>query len=915
MLKLYNDRLTGLWGVRVSRKRRKEKVSDEELLDALGGLEEALKEEVRGADVDDVLARADGALADYDYERAFVLFKGAVWLSSGDSDAVCRLATFLVDDFAYFDEAVRLLSSPACGFAGEGDRLLARAYFLSGRREEALDVYRRVNKSGGDLLSWKRQGALLKDMGRWPDAVAALDRALSFDGADAEARVLKAECEKKAEGELSDTLDRLEAALEVADGRESAARLLDEISGQPWYPQRYYQLKSRLEQAQLGEQAAGFAAKGRAAEEEGQLDHALAAYRRAGELDPENVDLSSKIADLSKLVEQGEVERWVKMGNSAYADNNCERAILYYMRALDRDPGAAGAEGEASVLFEMAGQLLADLGKMPSTSQVQALESLYAAHRELSGDNLEGARMQAARAGSLVDQLPHGERIRDELERRRREVRLGKAEKWMTRAQEAEQAGESQEAARLYERVANVEGYAQAAEAAARAEVLKEGLFRQQETASTQRRLESLIGQEAYFDARRELEKRVEAGASVEGADELRRTISEGIETRYPLEVTRLEDTAPLERSDWDSADEEIGEFLPENTFAVSSGPTSHNLFLLAEDRLLVLDTGELRPRCVATVPPEARLERGKGFVLHALAPGDRDALVFINSDKRRLLYLAHQRSRLELLNVVDLDRIVMETRQKVTRWFSLCGPDEQLLVCQSAPGAQSKASMYAVSLTDGRLLYDEDFGYAMSYVRPLAGTSNQFVVHRYPQPSQMRRPGYFTFAFLDNRLRFVKRFTIKPDEMDGTLVESTRFVRVSPHDGNMYFLFRYFDMYTGQLVSRPLAFVAMDKKGKLLYAASDSSTLVREKGDLEPVGELLRHGDKDILALLTRKKDVHFVTLVDTTTFKVLETIEVDPNQSVVAIEAGATAGRFVLVTLDRKKGIVRMTNVALPE
>ena len=898
----------------MSRKRRKEKVSEEELLDALGGLEEPVRDEVRGTDVDEVFQRADRALEEYDYERALALFKGAVWLSSGDSEAVCRLATFLVDDYACFDEAVTLLSSPVCSFAGEGDRLLARAYFLSGRRDEALDVYRRVNLTGGDLLSWKRQGMLLKDMGRWPDAVAALGRALSFDGADSEARVLKAECEKKAEEELTPTLDRLEAALAGAEERGSAAELLEELSGCPWYPQRYYQLKNRLEQAERGDQAAGLIASGRQAEEEGQLDRALAAYRKAGALAPGNLELKEKLEQLTSLVEQGEVERWVQMGNTAFADSNSERAILYYMRALDRNPEAGGAVDEASVLFEMAGQLLADLGKMPSTSQVQALESLHAAHRELSGNNLEGARMQAARAGVLMDQLPHGERIRDELERCRQEVRIEKAEKWMARAQDLEESGKVEEAVRLYERVANVESYSSAAEAAARAEVLKDGLFKQQEVASTQRRLENLIGQEAFFEARRELDKRVDAGAPLADADELRRAIAEGIKTRYPLEVARLEDTAPLERADWDSSGEDVGEFLPDSTFAVSSGPAGRNLFLLADDRLLVLDTGELRPRCLATVPSEARLERGKGFVLHALAPGDRDALVFINSEEKRLLYFAHQRSRLELLNVIDLDRIVMETRQKVTRWFSVCGPDEQLLVCQSAPGAQSKASMYAVSLEDGRLLYDEDFGYAMSYVRPLPGTPNQFIVHRYPQPSQMRRRGYFTFAFLDNRLRFVNRFTIKPDELDGTLVESTRFARVSPHDGRMYFLFRYFDMYTGQLVSRPLAFVAMEKNGSLLYAASDSSTLVREKGDVEAVGELLRHGDKDVLALLTRKKDAHFITLVDTTTFKLLDGIEVPADESVVAIEAGATPGRFVVVTLDRKKGVVRMSNVDLP-
>ena len=128
----------------------------------LGEIDASVRALLANEDPERALEKAVLAHEEYDYELARNLYKLAVLYSGGEAEMVCRLATFLVDDYAIFDEAIRILQSQACEDSAEGKRLLARAHELAGNSTAALETLRQINLGGlGDTATWTQQGSLL----------------------------------------------------------------------------------------------------------------------------------------------------------------------------------------------------------------------------------------------------------------------------------------------------------------------------------------------------------------------------------------------------------------------------------------------------------------------------------------------------------------------------------------------------------------------------------------------------------------------------------------------------------------------------------------------------------------------------------------------------------------------------------
>jgi hypothetical protein len=161
---------------------------------------------------------------------------------------------------------------------------------------------------------------------------------------------------------------------------------------------------------------------------------------------------------------------------------------------------------------------------------------------------------------------------------------------------------------------------------------------------------------------------------------------------------------------------------------------------------------------------------------------------------------------------------------------------------------------------------------------------------------------------FMDGRLRVQDRLHIGPEDLEGTFIESTRWFRVGPRSGRRYFCFRYFDSYTGQLVSHPLAFVAVDGNGELAYAATDSSTLVRNEGDLEAIGEIFVHNGREVMAMLGRKESEPLLFVVDLESFRVLKKHTLAQGRRYVGMATTEVTGKMVLLSLHEEDGDARM-------
>jgi len=176
-----------------------------------------------------------------------------------------------------------------------------------------------------------------------------------------------------------------------------------------------------------------------------------------------------------------------------------------------------------------------------------------------------------------------------------------------------------------------------------------------------------------------------------------------------------------------------------------------------------------------------------------------------------------------------------------------------------------------------------------------------------------MRRPGYFSFALLDTRLRFTHRFHVPPEDFDGMLLETARWARLSA-SGRIFFFFRYFDGLTGQLTNRPLAFIAMKTDGTLLYAVTDSSQLVKNQADLDPVAELIDKDGSERMVVLGKKDGAQFLFVVELERFRAIESYRVPDNQVVVGVCRGATPGTYVTIALSKDSGEIAMRELAVP-
>jgi len=887
--------------------RRSGRFQKEDMLEALGEIDGSVEAEVAELVPEDIVELAERALEEYDYERAHSLFRSAVLRSEGEAEFVCRLATFLVDDYAYFDEAVALLTCPSCEVSDEGQRLLAHSYFMAGKREDALAAYRLVNARQGDLLSWKRQGILFKELGRFAEALAAFGSALERDTADSEAGRLKSECQEALLQELAPALSRAEADIEA--GRLDEARLvLDGLAHHGWLPPAYYRVRNRLDAVSSSLQATALLDTAATLEAGGDSEGALDAYRRVLQVDEGCQLAAERVSALEgKLVEKA-ARNWVEKGNRHFETGKLGKAIHHYFMAVTRYAGVEGVSPAARPLFEMVAEYNEQTGKMPSSAQLQALEALFMAVSELDKGNVERAELFANRAGNLSEQLSAGRDFQEQLARLKRHSSDARARAWMEQANALETEGRLAEAAKLYKRAGRAEGFGDRNEALDKARQLKEAVRTREEAASFERWVNELIEQGEFFQALRELRKNPQMAELLPVFEELEAAACRGVSTKYPVVLTPYEGSAEglVDAAEYRSSKDSLAGFVPDKTRVLNSSPGGKEVFLISGNRLLLLDSRELRPRLTASLPPQADLTDKKGFALYGLAPGDKNALVFVNFDEDLVLYFLQKRASLDLVNSIPLGKMLQQSRRQITRWFCLNGREEQLMVCQSAPGASNSATTYALSLHDGKLVHSEEFGYALSHLQMVPGQDNLYVIHRHPEPVHMRRRGYYSLAYLDGRMRVMERHHIPQDELDGTLVESTRWVRFGPLSDRRYSLFRYYDAFSGQLVARPLAFVALHRQGAMLYGAADSSTLVRDEGDLDPLGELVISGGKEYLAVVGRKGEQQRLFFICLDDFKLVQTHPVPDGETIVALARGRSGEEVVTVALNDESGEV---------
>lgn len=882
-----------------------ELTNTDELSRLLGAIDESVRASVDGQEVDGVLERASAAQEEYDYELAHALYKLAVLKSGGQAEAVCRLTGFLVEDYAIFDEAIRLLESGLCEVSERSRWLLATAHEMAGDARSALDVLAGYNKDGhGNSASWARQGKLLLDQGDARQAWGALQAAASLESGSSEVDLLLERCKESLGQAIRAILQSARGALE--GGRlEEADELLREAAGSPYLPAEYHRLRAGLDRRLNESRLEQLVDRAGAQEAAGEFGSALDSYREALALDPSCEIAATKVRDLEEVQVREAGQTWLVRGDDALLAGRLDEAVHAYYMAVTRSAGLSSSTVSGGVLLGIVSEFRADAGKVPDKSQAAALVALFRSHQELAAENLAGSEMELRRAGALADSLPAGRSIAERLQLLRQADGQQRAQTWMEEAQELEASGSVEEAIAVYERVARVDGFGEGRRCAERARELKAMVSSDLQRTNTLATLDGLVDEQQFFLALREMNKNRALLGDEPRFAELQEAARRGTQTKFPMEVQIL---APLLENSSSFQTEAGAQFLPGSSRLLQSAPGATEWFAVSGRQLLVIDTAELRAKLSVELPPQADLTDKKGFFLSDIVPGDRAGLVVVNFDDDLMLYFQYRRSQFELVNVLPLERFLQQSRRQVTRWYTLNGPEQQIVVCQAPHGGGGDTRIYGLSLLDGRIEHDDEFGYALSNLRRIPGDGARYIIHRMPEPVRMRRPGYFSLMFMDGRLRVVDRLNIGPDDLEGTFIESTRWFRQGPESGRKFFFFRYFDSFTGQLVSRPLAFVAVKPDGELAYAASDSSTLVRNAGDLEAIGEVFVHEGREIMAMLGRKESEPMLFVVELDGFRVLKTHVLAAGRRYVGMAPTGVAGKFVLISMHGEAGDLRM-------
>ena len=735
----------------------------------------------------------------------------------------------------------------------------------------------------------------------------ALLKALSLDGTNSDANRLLVRCKEILAKEIAPVLESARAALDE-DRVEDADAVLRQVSGNPHLPAQYHRLRARADKRLNESLLEALLDKASTLESGGEADQALSSYREALALDPSCGLAREKVTELEATLERVAGQAWLGRGDGAFGAGKFDDAVHAYYMAVTRDSGISTAGRDGEVLIGLVREFREDVGKVPDKAQAAALAALYRAHQELGRENLPGAQMEVRRSGSLAKSLPTGRTIRQRLKKLKEVEGRQRAQNWLAEAEALEQDGKVEEAIALYERVARVEGLAEAPRFLERARELRASLSAGQQRTNALASLEGFVEEQQFFLALRELAKSRTLLAGESRVAELQEAAEQGTRTKFPMNVQIVQPTMDVStRFQTDSGPE----FLPATSRLLQAAPGASEWFLVSGRKLLVLDALEMRSKMAVELPPQADLTDKKGFFLSDLVPGERAGLVVVNFDDDLMLYFHYRRSQFELVNVLPLERFLQQSRRKVTRWYTLNGPEEQLVVCQAPQGGSGDTRIYGLSLLDGRIEHDDEFGYALSNLRRIPGGEARYIIHRMPEPIRMRRPGYFSLMFMDGRLRVQDRLHIGPEDLEGTFIESTRWFRRGPKSGRRYFCFRYFDSYTGQLVNSPLAFVAVDSGGELAYAATDSSTLVRNEGDLEAMGEVFLHDGREVMAMLGRKESEPLLFVVDLESFRVLKKHTLAQGRRYIGMAGTETPGKVVLMSLHTEDGDARMETV----
>ncbi len=896
-------------------KAKKGKIPKDVLELALASINGVVEEKWQGASDDELAQHAMVLASEYDFDAAAAHFKEALLRSSGRSDLVEAFARFLVDEAGWVDQALALLSAQGCSDGAVCKRLYARSLTLAGHDAAALLQWSLVNAMEPDADSVKAEFSLLIRTERLREAALLLDRSRQDDSLAVLLGDLERQLKEAAVPFWQHEVRQFSAELCDHSDPEWFENRLAAWKGIPGIPAQALVLKSEAEARVKRGRTIEWLDAANQSLSQGDLTRAADLARKVLELKAEHPEALAILGTCEKTLQAETLSALRTEAQRRFQSQDSSEVLLWLAgRGL---PTAEWMQWVPALHEPLAKEVVAlqeHFGQAPTPQQLQALLQLRSAQGAMAASDVETAELTAARVERQLTGLPGLLDLQAAIRGHKAAKKQQELSTLVAQASQAFLEGESELAADLLKRATALEGVTMTSDALLLQERVAESLKTVKEVEFVRRRLSGLLESQSFFEASLLLESA--SGAALDSVERsrARAQVKQGVSTLWPWSYSPY--PAVSSGSEYRSESQGIKGLPTEQTLRLLVPyPGSDLLWLSSGDKAWLVSVKRMEMLGEISLPPQANLDDQRGVLLGDRGPDGQTLFMYIHLGNDAVMDFRYGPDGLRLNFAGKLSAMLPPAKGAHTRWFAPLGPEERFVVCQSAHDSQDASRLLSIPLTPGKSILDIEASYPLAHLRRLGQTPNLLMIHRQPNGAAMRLPGYFSFAFMDERLRLTERFHIPAAQLDNVFIESSRWTRISEDGKRIYALFSYFEGMTGQLIQRPLAFVAMERNGDLLYAVSDSSTLVQNHGDIEPSAEVVSWNGRDYLACVVRKREVQSLTLVDLATFKLVRRWECPDGEKLMAVVLGSEPGTVVCVSMVKASGTLRLRRHSVSE
>lgn len=849
-----------------------------------------------GLDGKACLARAEQALDAFDYEAALGFLRLAVCRTRGAREALVALARFLVETYAYYDEAVELLTSPRVDASAPPlARMLADALLRAGRWAEALAGYERLVKGATDPAEVRRRAATCAvELGDVPVALAHLAEADRAEPGAAATAELRARVERAAEGALREALAGARAALEAGDPRK-ARTAAEAVRAQGLDGPELTRILREADARERAGQAAALIDKGRGLLAAGELRDGVATLRQASELRPDDAALAAEVAALDRSLVAADLAEHVERGSQAAANGDVVGAFRAFHRALTlgEEAGGLDEEGAHPLLRRLAALVRHERPKHIERA-FEGLAALGRAEDALEKGLVDAALSAAEDAARLLRGFAPAEatvaRARAAFDERLRE----KAAALLAAAADHEARGELEEAIARLDEVVTLCG-ADHARAGERRRALRESVDRDRRARELLGRVRKLIDERNGFRALQVLEQAAgEVGGRADAAA-LAEDARRAIEEQFPVRPRTITGPPPLPGAApvFDAVRVGVGALGPKDVRVIADEEGDRILLLVG--RLLVVLRADTLGVVAAVDLPETVPFGDEGDSLFTADVDGALHVLFVRNQERTLTRVVVGDGTARVAARVDLGAALGATGSTV-RSFAYDAPSGNVLVLElSRRGAKQESRFMALDTTDGRIRFRETYNQPLFNLQPLRG-AGRYTASRVVEGHARMMGSWYHLAVLDSRGKIQERVVLDGVDEEPYALKSTV---CGPLSGRIFCEYWGVDPFTRQVRGSGGSLLVLHKDWRVFFQSADPDLILG--GDRHAYGavSLASDGGEERLLLSWREPSGRTgVAVVDATHLRCLGHVKMPEGVHVGAVRSDPVRGRARVVT-----------------